>query len=214
MNPLRRPSCADLRTLCAKLVIAASVVVALATSAPPTWVVTEVREVELSLTDGGSRELLLTLELAGPLYADTEGSELSVLVAADRAASDLTLSMRRLEPVLPEEVSDPPAPDFFPGNSRDAGAADAGLANSDVPTLSASPDPAAPSRVGLTSALACVESTRRERAESCRERVQLRLSRLSRQTVNVTVHVELTLDGGKQKQPPGTFELDVVEAAP
>ena len=217
-----------LRPFFAKLVIAVSGVVAVATSAPPRWNATEERELLVSLDDTHPRQLLVTLELGGALYADTLGGDALVTAISDRAASDLTLSARRLTPVIEAREGEAPAAEApldglpFDGLSFDEDPAldggvprDAGRAmDTGVPLLSASPSLDAPARASLRFPLGCTELTEPERPETCVEVFQVTLLHASERPLNVTLQIAVTLGGSRERRPAGTFTFAIEQAVP
>jgi hypothetical protein len=212
MTSSSSPGPPGLRPFFAKLVIAVSAAVAVATSAPPRWNASESDELVVALEDANPRQLLVTLELGGALYADALGGGVVVTAVSDRAASDLTLSARRLTPVV--EVREVEAP--VDGLSFDEGAALDGGAPLDggVPLLSASPSLESPDRASLWFPLGCPELASTERRETCVEVFQVTLLHASERSLNVTLHIAATLGGSRERRPSGTFTLAIEEVAP
>jgi hypothetical protein len=213
-----------LRPLGARLVIAVSAVVAVATSAPPTWSSTDSSELVVALGDS-PRQVTVTLDLAGELYADARGGDMVVTVIADRAASDLTLSLRRLTPRVgaSADAAEPEAPADFLGSAEldggaepDGGAVPDGGAAADgrASALTAHPSLEEPNRAALSLSIDCVETYGDERAEACREVFQVELAKASERPLNVTLRVDVVLDGNRERRPSGTVAIDIAEVAP
>jgi len=209
-----------LRSLLAKLVIGASVVVALADSPPRTWSAEEAWSKRVALDERSERRFLVTIELAGELYADTRSGDVWITATADRAASDLTLTGRPLTPPEePEEPEDPGVAGFPEDTFADAGASeaapDAGTRPDTTGAESSRPGPGAADRAGLGFNLACIERNRQTpeelRPETCVEQFELTLARESEQPLSAELSVHVTLMGETQREPPGTFQIRAEE---
>ena len=216
--PARQPT--PVRSLLAKLVIGASIVVALADSPPPTWHTSEEWGQRVALDEQRERRFLLTIELGGELYADTRRGDVSIWAAADRAASDLTLAWR--VPIPPEEPegSDPA---LFPEDTlADAGpggaAPDAATWPATNGWVSRSPNPGAADRIGMGFDLVCADRSQQLpgelRPETCIEQFELSLARGSERTLSAALDVGVTISGQAQRQPAGTFQIRVEELVP
>ena len=194
MSPLTRAPSAASRPLLAKLVIAVTGVVALATSRPPPWVATEERELRVALDERGEQRLLLTVEIADPFYAGLDTAEIDVVVVTDRAASDFSLEARSLTPDT-LEVFGSDAPDFGAG------------------ALTVRPSLESPARAAVVLALTCADVELYERPESCFARAELTLARESERPLVASVTATANFSGGDSREPDETFsfELEALE---
>jgi hypothetical protein len=184
------------RSWLAKGVILTSAVVALASSPPPTWRVDQERQLDVQLDELTQQTFLLTIELGGALYADTEFAELDVWATADRVAGDLSLSVR---PVTSAgEGQDPPLTD---------------RETEDWP-LTASPGLNDPTSARIALPVRCVELQRSERAATCSEQFEIRVERTSKKPLSVSLSAAVELEGSVRDQPAGTFELELEELVP
>jgi hypothetical protein len=191
------------RALLAKLVIGLSALVALATSAPPEWHRVEYGQLQLAFDGRNERTAILSIELAGELYADAREGTLDVSATADRTASDLVLSVRALEPSMGE-------PAEAEGDSDVDTELDAGAG---IPT--ARPDVKSPNVASLSVPVACAEhDPSAPRAERCVAQFEITLARRSQRPLAVELNVAVQLDGRRETEPPGTFQLTLEERAP
>jgi hypothetical protein len=179
----------------AKLVICISAVVALATSAPPRWHAEEERLQWVHLTDATEKKLLVTVELGGELYADVRQGYVGLTLHADQAASALTVTGRALGRSPPTDA----ASDAGPGVEVARSAADA------------------PDQLDLGLHIECAERgplSIDERADSCIDSFEITLQRGAERPLDVYVRLVVVLDGERQRQPPGTFDVRLEELAP
>jgi hypothetical protein len=178
------------RVLLAKLVICTSMLVALATSAPPIWITEDEQRRWVYLDAVREQKLLVTVELGGELYADVQDGAVGLTLYADRAASDLTLVGRALTAIALSPDEEP----------------DVSIAR---PTLEA------PNEARLGFEIECAErDPSGERPESCIEQFEFTLARESERPLNAYVHVGVRIAGEQEQQPPGTFQVRVEELPP
>lgn len=193
MNALARPPLAPARqALFAKLVIAVSTVVALATSAPeepPVWNRDVEESRQIALTEAGEQKLLVTIELGGGLYADASRGELTLVAVTDRAASDFSLRVARLLPADGVEV----------------------LSDGGLVQQVARPGAASPTEAFLGLSLACVSRPGAERAASCVEQLEVTLARESERPLTLDLTLNVALAGSHEEEPPGAFSVALVE---
>ncbi|HKO91915.1 MAG TPA: hypothetical protein VJU61_12220 [Polyangiaceae bacterium] len=207
------------RSLLAKLVIGTSAIVALADSPLPTWEAEETWSEHHTLDEQSELRFLLTVELAGELYADTNHGDVTITATADRAASDLTLTLR---PLTPQQEPEEPEGAAFPEDTfADAGASpappDAGVRPDTTGAVSGRPSPSAADRASIALDLACIERHRErpeERPEACVEQFELTLGRESKLPLSAQLDVQVRLIGETQRRPAGTFQLRAEELAP
>jgi len=207
-----------LRSLLAKLVMGAGVVVALADSPPRTWIAEEEWSKRVALDELTERRFLVTIELGGALYADTRSGDVTIRAVADRAASDLTLTGWPLTPPEePVEPADPGVAGFPEDTFADAGASDAASDAGARPggEESSRPGPGAADQAGIGFDLACTERDRlvpeEPRPEACVEQFELTLARESERRLSAELRVYVRLIGETQRQPPGTLQIHVQE---
>lgn len=184
----------------AKLVICIGAVVALATSAPPSWVLEHEQSASVALDDSSTRKLLLTIELGGALYADTRGSEAELTITTDRAASDLTVVIERLG-----GGEDPST------SSNDAGAE----SGQDEGPWLVNFTLEAPARASQWLRLACPPSDLEPREETCLDQFEITLARESESPLQAQLLVRTNVFGQQEKRPRGgTFAVSLEEVAP
>jgi hypothetical protein len=216
--PANATQATTLRSWLAKLVIGASVVVALADSPPRTWIANEEWNQHVALDETNERRFLLSIELAGELYADARNGSVSIWASVDRAASDLTLAGRTLPP-----DEEPEGAGLLQDARADAGpggaAPDAARTWPDMTGWELRrPSAGAAAQVGIGFGLACTDRERHVpgelRPETCVERFELSLARDSERTLSGELAVEVTVVGETQRQPPGTIQIRLQELAP
>jgi len=187
--------------LLAKLVICCGAVIALATSAPPTWQVEDEQVMRVALDDANTRRLLLTVELGGPLYADASSGWVQLTLSTDRAASDLTFRVERLE---------------GSGDGSTSSASDAGVEGGlvELPWV-ADFSPEAPARAFHSVQLACPPSDLGPRQETCIDQLAITLARTSARPLHAELTIHTTIVGQREKRPRGgSFAVSLEEVAP
>lgn len=192
------------RALLAKLVIGISTLVALASSPPPRWLAKAEQQLEIVFDERNERTAILSVDLAGKLYADLAGGTLEVWATADRSASDLVLSVRPLTLAAGDAPPRAPAELQLEAELPDAAS-----------SPSARPDVRQPNIARLSLPLACAEHQPTvPRAESCSEQLEITLTRESQRPLSVELSVVVFIDGTRKTQPSGVFALALAEPAP
>ena len=191
------------RPFLAKLVIASSALVALATAALPEWFAEEQGQLHLVFDERDERMAILRIEVSGKLYAAAQGGTLALTTTADRAASDFLLSARPLP--LDAEVS--AATEAAP--EADANPAIEALAEQ------ADPDPGHRTMTWLSVSLECTQGDPpARRPKTCVEQFEITLTRRSQEALAVDVSARVSLFGQGETPPPGALQVLLEETGP
>jgi len=205
------------RSLLAKLVIGASIVVALADSAPPHWHANEEWSTRVALDERSERRFLITIELAGKLYADARDGDVEITAWADRGAGDMNLAWRPLTP--PEEPEGAGFPeDTFVDAGSGGTVSDAGAWPATTGWVLGELRPGTADQANVGFRLACTDRSPslpgEPRPETCVEQFELSLARESKRALNADLGVYVTVLGKAEHQPPGTFQIRAEELVP
>jgi hypothetical protein len=189
------------RSLLAKLVIAGSALVALASSPPPRWGVQQRAQLELLFDEREERTAILSIELSGQLYA-AAGAALVELVTTSERAGELTVTARPL-----------PASAAPPDRTEQASDAQAS-AEFELVLSNQQPDLGSPGIAWLSVPLECAQDDPpARRPRSCIEQFEITLTRPPGEPLSVELSATVSVDGPGQP-PPGTLRVLLGESAP
>jgi hypothetical protein len=197
MNTPLDPKLSARSSWLAKSVVVVGAAVALATSPPPTWgeTIEDVANVDLVLDERVS--LPFSIRITGDKLDNARDASLRLRVVADRAASDLTVSLLHTEPAWP---------------SLEADAASESTPNDPYGESLQTATPALPDvdRVSFYSPLRCPNPDIRESVNGpCVDRYLLEATRQSTQGAKLRLEFEVRVQGSAEKAPPGEILVEV-----